>query len=228
MVLPVSVRKEMDMKRVLYLCIALLMLLTMVTVGTPVVAAQDQSVEPAAGPAGTTFTFHIRGFDHDERVAYWLNTPNRTILAIGDHGTSASGGRITYSWTSRAGIPLGFWQFVAHGVNSGVEKVVTFEVTGGGSAPAPGLANVVPTVGGAGSTFTFYANGFAAGERVGYWLNPPTGTVSVIDDLQHFANGDGQFSATWVAPSNVAPGIWQLVAQGTQSGVLQVVSFEIR
>jgi hypothetical protein len=216
------------MKRILSICTALLMLLTVVTVSTPIVAAQEQRVDPPTGPAGTIFTFHISGFDHDERVAYWMNTPNSTILAIGDYGTTASGGRIAYSWTSRAGIPVGFWQFVAHGVNSGVEKVVTFEVTGGGSTPAPGLTNVVPPVGGAGSTFTFYANGFASGERVGYWLNPPVGAVVTIDDQQHYANSDGQFSATWMAPSDVTPGTWQLVAQGTQSGVLQVISFQIQ
>ena len=216
------------MKRIFSLSMALLMLLTVVTVGTPTAAAQDQSVEPSAGPAGTTFTFHIGGFDHGERVAYWLNTPNRTILAIGDRGTNASGGKITVSWTSRAGIPLGFWQLVARGVASGVQKVVTFEVTGGGSAPAPGGTNVVPPIGSAGSTFTFYARGFTPDERVGYWLNPPAGAVVTIDDQHHYANSDGQFSATWMAPAVVTPGTWQLVAQGTESGVLQVISFQIQ
>jgi len=216
------------MKHVLSLNIALLMFLAVVTAGTPIVAAQNQSVQPSAGPAGTTFTFHIGGFDHGERVAYWLNTPIHTILAIGDQGTHASGGRITASWTSRAGIPLGFWQFVARGVDSGTQKVVTFEVTGGGGAPAPGATNVVPPVGGAATTFTFFASGFTSEERVGYWLNSPAGVVLAIDDQQHYANSDGQFSTTWVAPSTATPGIWQLVAQGTQSGVLTVIPYEIR
>src|SRR4249919_2898584 len=86
--------KETVMKRILSLSIAVLMLLTMATVGTSTAAAQTQSVEPSAGPAGTTFTFHVGGFDGSERVAYWLNTPISTILAIGDRGTNASGGKI--------------------------------------------------------------------------------------------------------------------------------------
>src|SRR4051812_19694120 len=104
------------MKRILYIGTALLMLLTAFVVSAPIAAAADPTVDPPAGPAGTTFTFHVSGFDHDERVAYWLNTPNSTVLAIGDHGTSASSGKISYSWSSRAGIPIGFWQFVAKGV----------------------------------------------------------------------------------------------------------------
>jgi hypothetical protein len=216
------------MKRILSLSIAVLMLLTIATVGTSPAAAQTQSVEPSAGPAGTTFTFHAGGFDGSERVAYWLNTPNSTILAIGDRGTNASGGKILVSWESHAGVPLGFWQFVARGVDSGAQTVVTFEVTGGGNAPAPGGANVVPPVGNPGTTFTFYAGGFTADERVGYWLNPPAGAVVAIDDQQHTANSDGQFSVTWMAPADVAPGTWQLVAQGTESGVLQIITFQIQ
>lgn len=216
------------MKRINLWCIAVLISITLISVGTPSVAAQDQPVEPSVGPAGTTFTFHIGGFDRGERVAYWLNTPNRTILAIGDRGTTASGGKITVNWTSRAGIPSGFWQFVAHGADSGVQKVVTFEITTSASTPAPGQTNVIPSVGPAGSTFTFYASGFTADERVGYWLNSPAGAVVTIDDQQHYANSDGQFSTTWAAPSAVTPGIWQLVAQGTQSGVLVVIPFEVR
>ena len=220
--------KETEMKRIFLRCIAVLMSLTMITLGTPIVAAQDQPVAPSAGPAGTTFTFHIGGFDRGERVAYWLNTPNRTILAIGDRGTTAGGGKITVSWTSRAGIPSGFWQFVAHGVDSGEQKVVTFEVTAGGSTPAPGQTNVIPPIGTAGSTFTFYASGFSAEERVGYWLNAPAGVVVTIDDQRHYVNSAGQFSTTWASPATTTPGIWQLVAQGTESGVLVVISFEVR
>jgi hypothetical protein len=220
--------KENSMKRIFLVSILVLMLLTVFTVGTPIAAAQDRGAEPAAGPAGTIFTFHIGGFDRGERVAYWLNTPNSTILAIGDRGTNASGGKILVSWESRAGIPLGFWQFVARGVDSGEQKVVTFEVTGGGNAPAPGGSNVLPPVGSTGTTFTFYASGFTADERVGYWLNSPAGAVVTIDDQQHYANSDGQFSATWMAPAAVTPGTWQLVAQGTESGVLQVIAFQIQ
>jgi len=216
------------MKRMFSLCITLLLLLTVAILGTPIVAAQDQNVQPSSGPAGTTFTFNLNGFDDGERVAYWLNTPNNTILAIGDKGASASGGQVTANWTAHAGIPLGFWQFVAHGVTSGVEKVITFEVTAGGNMPAPQSSSVVPAIGASGSTFTFTAGGFTADERIGYWLNPPTGAAVVVDDTKHHANSDGQFNLSWVAPSTATPGTWQLVAQGTQSGVLTTISFEIR
>ena len=52
------------MKRILSLSMALLMLLTVVTVGTPIVAAQDQSVEPSAGPVTLSVPLKTLGWEH--------------------------------------------------------------------------------------------------------------------------------------------------------------------
>jgi hypothetical protein len=207
--------------------VVLLVLCVAAVSAQPISAAQAAQVEPASGPAGTTFTFRAGGFDDHERVGYWLNAPNGTILAIGGGGAKASGGQVAASWTARAGVPAGWWQFVAQGVDSHVQQVVSFEVTAGGDAAA-GSAHVEPRSGAAGTTFAFAATGFAAGERVGYWLNAPTGAVIAIDDYDHYANGDGRFDARWGALADAAPGTWQLVAQGATSGVLHVIAFDIR
>jgi len=217
------------MKHRIRLGTALLVLSAVLALLAPAIAAaQDQIVDPPAGPAGTTFTFHISGFDDDERVGYWLSAPNGTTLAIDDRSTQATDGLMTHSWTSRPGVPLGTWQFVAQGVNSGVQKVVTFQITEAAASEAPEPSNVQPAVGGAGTTFIFSAHGFAEAERVGYWLNTPTGSILEIDDGQHYADSDGEFNLNWLAPADAAPGGWQLVAQGSQSGVLQIIAFEIR
>jgi hypothetical protein len=216
------------MQRIVRIQGALLVLLAMAVAQIPsVTEAQDQSVVPASGPAGTTFTFSVSGFDGNERVGYWLNVPNGTVLAIGNSSTYASKGRLTKSWTSRVGVPLGTWQFVAQGVKSGTVRVLSFQVTEAAGAPAPGITGVVPPVGVAGGTFTFYATGFQPGERVGYWLNVPTGAVLPLDDRHHYADGAGQFSVIWQSPAYVPTGTWQLVAQGTRSGVVQVLTFQI-
>jgi hypothetical protein len=217
------------MKHLIRLGTALLVLSTVLAVLAPAMAtAQEQTADPPAGPAGMTFTFHLNGFDNDERVGYWLNTPIGTILAIDNRSTHATNGLLTYSWTTRPGVPLGTWQFVAQGVDSGVQKVAPFQVAAAPGNPSAGPNSAEPTVGSAAATFAFSAYGFANGERVGYWLNAPTGSIIPIDDRAHYADSDGEFNVNWLAPAGAAPGGWQLVAQGSQSGVLQIISFEIR
>src|SRR5262245_61407802 len=212
------------MKHRIRLGAALLVLASILAILAPSAAmAQDQPADPPSGPAGTTFTFHLNGFDDDERVGYWLNTPNGTILAIDDRSTQAADGQLTYSWTSHPGVPLGGWQFVAQGVDSGVQKVASFQVTAAQGNPPTQAPTAEPAFGSAGTTFAFSAYGFTPGERVGYWLNMPNGSVEGVDDGQHFADTDGELNVTWLAPAGTAPGGWQLVAQGSQSGVLQIV-----
>lgn len=205
-----------------------LLLLAFAMVQLPrTVAAEELRADPPSGPAGTTFTFHISGFDHGERVGYWLNAPNGTVLVIDDRRLNASDGDFTYSWTSVPGIPVGYWLFVAEGISSGDQFSVPFEVT----APAEGTANasnVEPKSGEGGTTYAFFANGFSGGERVGYWLNTPDGSIFKIDDQKHYATSDGRFDIHWKSPTDAAPGTWQMVFQGAKSGILHTISFEIR
>lgn len=217
------------MKRIVSICTALMVLLSLTIVSLPAIsAAQDGRVEPAAGPAGTTFSFGVSGFDRGERLGVWLNAPNGTILAIGGNNAYARGGEFSYSWTSRAGVALGTWQLVVVGTDSDVQRVVAFQVTEAAGNPPVGAVGVNPQSGTAGDTLTFYAAGFSHGERIGYWLNAPTGGIVPLDDMKHYANGRGEFSTTWQVPGGAAPGAWQLVAQGTSSGVQQVIAFEVR
>ncbi len=216
------------MQRFVRMLVAVLALLAIIIAQVPsVTQAQDQSVVPASGSAGTTFTFSVSGFDGNERVGYWLNVPNGTVLAIGNSYTYASKGRLTKSWTSQVGVPLGTWQFVAQGAKSRTIRVVSFQVTEAPGSPTVGITGVVPPVGNLGSTFTFYATGFRAGERIGYWLNAPNGAVIPLDKGDHYADSTGQFSLIWQAPVYVPTGTWQLVTQGTRSGIVQVLTFQI-
>jgi hypothetical protein len=215
-------------KRIMSLCTAVWLLVSIVAVSFPsVAAAQDQSVNPPSGPAGTTFTFQVSGLDSGELVGYWLNAPNGTVLAIGDNSTHARKGRFTFSWTSHVGIPVGMWQFVVEGVSSGAQRVVPFEVTEPQGGTTVGSTSAIPPTGTVGTTFTFYATGFTGGERIGYWLNAPNGTIVSFDNVQHRADSNGAFSTTWTVPGGAALGTWQLVAQGTSSGIVQVVTFTV-
>lgn len=87
-------------------------------------------------------------------------------------------------------------------------------------------AAVTPPVGGPGTEFAFFATGFDDDERVGLWLNDPNNSVVRIDQ-EVDANNDGRADWTWSSPANAQPGIWQMVAQGIDSDVMQVIPFEI-
>lgn len=101
-----------------------------------------------------------------------------------------------------------------------------------GLAVAPRAAAetlVRPEQGDPGSRFTFLADGFQARERVSFWLNSPAGGVLATEvEGQSPVSADGQTSWSWVAPSGIQPGRWQMVAFGNSSQVTRVLNFTIR
>src|SRR5690606_27644279 len=106
------------------------------------------SVYPPSGPAGTRFAFLASGFQRGERVAVWLNTPDGRVTEIEAVGLrrATREGRVNWFWTPAEGTPDGTYQMVAHGVNSGVEHVITFTIGAEAAAEPEGgeRANVYP------------------------------------------------------------------------------------
>ncbi len=88
---------------------------------------QQAAAVPPIGSAGTRFLFVARGFAGDERVSYWLNVPDGSIVGGANFVTTADDGRAEWSWQSPASAPRGTWQMVARG-SSGVERIINFEV----------------------------------------------------------------------------------------------------
>jgi hypothetical protein len=87
---------------------------------------------------------------------------------------------------------------------------------------------VSPESGGPGTTFTFTADGYKEGERVGYWLNLPDGTVLRFD---HELTGDskGRVVWSWTAPANAPRGAYTMAARSSQSDKFDNdVAYEIR
>jgi len=107
------------------------------------------SVTPAAGTAGTRFTFVIGGFKADqdddndynsaEKVVFWINMPNgQTEEAYCDGSdeedanatvTQANtGGQVEWAWRAPANAAPGKYTLVAHGLDSEYEQVIPFEI----------------------------------------------------------------------------------------------------
>ena len=87
--------------------------------------------------------------------------------------------------------------------------------------------NVSPRGGGPSQRFAFFATGFRADERVGYWATAPDGSVPDTTSRQVTANHDGRADWTWRAPSNAMAGVWTIAAKGVKSGRLRTLRVEI-
>jgi hypothetical protein len=90
----------------------------------------DSNVQPNAGPGGTTFSFYATGFDGEEEIGIWLNTPDGRVLdAETDELYQATpSGRADWEWTAPVNAQPGMWSMVARGKESGVERVLIFEL----------------------------------------------------------------------------------------------------
>jgi 5-hydroxyisourate hydrolase-like protein (transthyretin family) len=199
--------------------------------GPRVAQAQESGVDPDVGRPGTTFDFFADGFDENDRVSYWVNMPNGEIDSDDAlYNTSAnSDGRADWSWTAPDDAMLGQYLMVAEG-SEGVQQAIPFEVApteAGAPAPPDATRGVDPDVGRPGTTFDFFADGFAGDLRVSYWVNMPNGEIDSDDALYNTsANRDGRADWSWTAPGDAMLGQYTMVAEGSE-GVQQVIPFEV-
>jgi hypothetical protein len=80
----------------------------------------------------------------------------------------------------------------------------------------PAAASVTPEQGPPGTSFSFSAAGYEYGERVGYWLNLPDGSIQRFDrELR--ADKDGRVSWSYTAPAGAPSGTYVMAARSSQS-----------
>lgn len=96
-------------------------------------AGLSSNVQPNAAPGGTIFAFYATGFADEEELSVWLNAPDGRVLAAEDadieglHKTTPSG-RADWLWNAPVTAQPGMWSAVAHDQESGVERVIAFEI----------------------------------------------------------------------------------------------------
>ena len=87
------------------------------------------TVNPPAGPAGTSFSFRATGLNVIERVDTWVERPDGSITE-GTFKVRANGdGVATWTWAPPAGAPTGTWTMVAKGQDTDLIYRITFMVT---------------------------------------------------------------------------------------------------
>ncbi|MCL5256859.1 MAG: hypothetical protein M1319_03565 [Chloroflexi bacterium] len=87
------------------------------------------SVSPKEGRAGTVFDVSIWGFQPNEQVGYWFNTPDGAVYGTVQTVSIGPTGRVDHLQMTSDGMPPGIWSLVFHGVNSGHESVIYFKIT---------------------------------------------------------------------------------------------------
>jgi hypothetical protein len=75
------------------------------------------AVNPASGPAGTTFIFSGSGFEQGEKVGYWLTGPDG-VAYEGGVVVAGAGGSVSFSYTIGLGTRGGRWVMSAYGLHS--------------------------------------------------------------------------------------------------------------
>ncbi len=86
------------------------------------------AITPNTGPAGMTFNVAARGFQANEQVVTWLNTPT-SVQRLPLSGTARATGNIQLQFES-AGLAPGYYGLVVHGRDSGREYLLPFSLTG--------------------------------------------------------------------------------------------------
>ncbi len=95
-----------------------------VSSNVPVPAA----IAPNTAPVGETLEVVATGFQANEQVVTWLNTP-AAVQALGLSGMADEGGNIQLRFDS-AGLALGYYGLVLHGLDSGREYLLPFSLIG--------------------------------------------------------------------------------------------------
>ncbi|MDZ4721302.1 MAG: hypothetical protein SH847_22810 [Roseiflexaceae bacterium] len=190
-------------------------------------SGEQPSLYPHSGVPGTRFTFIFAGFKSREKVAVWYNTPDGKVSdkGIENLDKATSQGRVSWAWTAPKDGSIGTYQMVAQGLSSGIQQTIAYQI--GTIKPQPPTGNIEPKVARPGALLIFNASGFLINEDVNMWVNTPDGKVFEIALEQRRLN-DGRVDASYQLPTNAQIGHWQLVIHGYESGVEQVLNFDVR
>jgi hypothetical protein len=220
--------------------------------GRAVAQEPEKAVQPPSGSPGTTFAFFATGLGGNDQYVYWATSPDGTVYGRPEYRTQSFRGRADWTWTAPADARPGIWTMLIRRPeeddDTDREKdrkqreavTIPFEIVAPGGQPSqpapppdaqpdPVQQAVQPALGAAGTEFAFFATGFDADERVGYWVNAPNGEI-ISDDEGYTsrANRDGRADWRWASRDTATPGFYSMVARGVESGVERVIAFEIR
>jgi hypothetical protein len=222
-------------------------------------AAQLAVAGDASVASGSMLTINGTSYGAGEPVSFWINVPAGTTFSNNSLGQTDSAivdnvaavdamaltddnGSFSFSLNT-AGLPSGSYTLVAHGMNTYIEKVISFTIN---TAPATNQVKLTvlgDTTVAAGTVLTINGANYQASEPVGFWINVPKGTSLASDslgqtdsyivanvaplDAMATADTNGAFSYS-LNTSGLPAGTYSMVAHGLESNIDGVVTFTIK
>ncbi|NJN15941.1 MAG: hypothetical protein HC822_06450 [Oscillochloris sp.] len=189
------------------------------------------SVTPNSGNPGDTLSFFAGAFPPKDEIGNWVNGPNGLVLDGTPEVVANEDGEARWDWTIPEDAPAGNYEMLAQDEDAVVVYRIPFSVARD-TPPPTRSTTVTPEAGPPGTVFTFSADGYLPGERVGYWFDRPDGSVLIIDQ-ELTADADGRITLVWQSPEDAARGNWRFVGRSSQSDevnndVTTVLPFAIR
>jgi hypothetical protein len=207
-------------------------------------ASQNARVSPESGPPGTTFVLDAWGFQPGEKVGVWLTAPTQSTLGADFQATADSNGSIVSEQigiTTNASFSEGIWSFNAQGVSSNAQAVGYFRITNASSGPAGNPSNlgtpihdqlprigdafIMPVAAPSGTDFVFMGGGFSPDEDVGSWITTPDQQNIELDSDLYYKEGSEVYVS--FGTGGMPNGVYSLVVQGKNSGVVAAANFKL-
>jgi hypothetical protein len=88
------------------------------------------TISPSVGTPDTTFTIVASGFNPGERVGYWFNAPDGTVVGDAEEYRlfASDDGVVEVAWVPSYRAVPGVWSVVVRGVESKTERSTSFEI----------------------------------------------------------------------------------------------------
>jgi hypothetical protein len=186
-----------------------------------------QGVSHPYGAPGVTLEFFGNGYNSGELLDIWTERPEGSETYRIADVTANRHGQARWKWTIPDDALEGEWIMVARGFDSRELRTIQYTVSRLEPPKEEQPYGVDPYRGPPGTTFNFYAEGFADGEMISYWLTMPDGTVIRTNNVpekeadEKPADGTGRFEVSWTAPEDAQHGIWHLSVRPVNAEIVE-------
>jgi hypothetical protein len=186
--------------------------------------------------AGTRIAIDVFGFQPNEQVGFWFNTPEGDIFGTIQTYNVGPTGAVNDLPLDTADMTPGIWSFVMEGTKSGNKAIAYFRILGDapqapppatGDVPAPVNARVSPSQGPAGTVFEFQGFGFKGGENIGVYITAPDQSVfGAPFQVRADSAGNSEF-VTFSTEPGFPQGLYAITFEGVSSKHKAIAYFRV-